>query len=160
MVMAQARLSFVVEPASLSFKGAGPVWGRVYIHTGDSWFPERGWEDIAVPVAAAWLQAIMNLVRESQSTASVHFMDGPFLAEMSREGDELKVRLIEDLSSGPIVEHEVRVPFQDVIDNALEVSAAILAECRRNGWKDRDTETLQSLQSDLRGALPVPHYHA
>ena len=160
MVMAQARLSFVVEPASLSFKSRGPVWGRVYIHTGDSWFPEKGWEDIAVPVAAAWLQAIMNLVRESQSTASVHFMDGPFYADMSREGDEVKVRLIEDRSSGPIVEHEVGVPFQDVVDNALEVSAAILTECRRNGWKDRDAETLQSLQSDLRGALPVPHYHA
>jgi hypothetical protein len=160
MVMAQERLSFVVEPASLSFEGRGPVWGRVYIHAGDSWFPERGWEDIAVPVAAAWLQAVMNLVRECQSSASVHFMDGPFFAEMSREGDDVTVRLIEDRSSGPIVEHNVRVPFQDVIDNALEVSAAILAECRRNGWKDRDTETLQSLQSDLRGALPVPHYHA
>lgn len=64
---AQARLSFGVEPASLPFEGRGPVWGRVYIHAGDSWFPERRWEDVAVPVAAAWLQAVVNLVRESQS---------------------------------------------------------------------------------------------
>src|SRR5260370_36005403 len=111
MVMAPGGLRFGVGPASLSFKSRGPVWGRVYIHTGASWFPEKGWEDIAVPVAAAWLQASMNLVLESQSTASVHFMDGPFYADMSRECTEMKVRFIEDRSSGRIVEHDVRVPL-------------------------------------------------
>src|SRR5262245_13760143 len=77
----------VFDDELLSRSKSGTAWGRVYFDLGNEAFPDRGWSDMVVAFAEAWLSALIGLARFDKHKERVYFMDGPFAIDITLRGE-------------------------------------------------------------------------
>lgn len=67
------HLKIVVdEPLTLAKSGA--IWGAVYFQNGEKFFPERGWDDMAVAFLTGWVEALVRIATGSSRDETVFFL--------------------------------------------------------------------------------------
>ena len=109
--------------------------------------------DIIVVILGWWAAAVLRLLRNSNGSERVHFMDGPYAIEISKsELGRLHLRMF----AGPGGGREVATGEADVTRFATELSGQsrkLLNECKARGWWSADADELtlqlQSLDREL-----------
>src|SRR5204862_8332605 len=73
------------NPQSIRPGRKGPPTAEIWVVLGGMPFPEPHWNDFAVVIIEAWIVGALRLLRGS-GLERVHFMDGPYLVEMTSAG--------------------------------------------------------------------------
>lgn len=152
--MSQMSTILIITPSSFNRSSLGSVSGEIYLQMGNSFFPEKHWSDLVVPVAAEWVRATANIIFGNSTWEEVFFMDGPFSVKLAIETDN-SIRL--DLL-GPQrypVGHTV-IDAADLFRSVQRAGRAVLDECQRRGWNSTDLEKLAQQLSDARIRLRTP----
>ena len=137
-----------IDCSSLERSRAGLITGELSLKFGETWFPERQWNDFPVVVLEWWLVALRDL---RKGAAELRFMDGPFLVKTSLQRQQIcKLEGIEDGQARQIdVESEVSV--RRVYESIIRAAQLICTACVERGWSNDDD--VQRLQSTLRKAV-------
>jgi hypothetical protein len=121
----------VFDDELLSVSKSGSVWGRIYFDLGDRAFPDKGWSDLAVAVATAWLEALIQLTSAATRRERVHFMDGPLAVDVSLSSSG-SVNL--DFIHNDTIRHSAVARIDELLQNAVSSGDALLAICKHHGW--------------------------
>ena len=73
----------VTDPATLRSSGVGPVSGELWLSVDGVPFPAAGWNDLVLVVLKAWAESLLSLRGTIDTSATVHFMEGPYVVELS-----------------------------------------------------------------------------
>jgi hypothetical protein len=139
----------VLDDDSLERAQSGTVWGRVYFETGDEFFPERGWTDMAIAFLNAWLAALLRIASGSVQQERVCFMDGPFELVLSATNSGLvDVGLIHKEDIVRTTKAAIKELLQDAVLNGKN----LLRTCDQRGWQDQDRDIRTLAEMTLRGA--------
>lgn len=144
-------LVVVIEEDSLRFSSEGVVTGSVCLRCGDSYFPEKTWDDFVAVVLGWWLEAAIDLGGLECGSREICFMDGPFCAELALYGvDEFQFRLVDGRQR-----QSPQIAFEG-ISNAAVFRESLIASSRRllevaeaRGFNSEETEQLRSLTASL-----------
>jgi hypothetical protein len=148
--MTDARI--VVEPNSTRLGHKGPVTGVVWLAIGDTAFPSRDWHDFVVVVLEWWTYAVLQLLRGISKHEVIHFMEGPYLVELSiGAGQAWSVDLFE---TGQHVGRWDIAP-RVLVQSLLSASESVLETCRRETMWSNDAEKLATSMSSLKDELPA-----
>ena len=143
-------MRLVVDPKTLRGGIRGPATGSIWIVVGRLAFPLQDWNDFVVVILEAWTAALVRLLRGVRERERVHFMEGPYLVEVSlRSPGVVHIRAIERGA------HEQERASEDVrtldfIDALLVCAEEILAACRQKGCWSVDAAKLQAAMPMLR----------
>jgi hypothetical protein len=148
-----SELLFVTETASFNRSSLGTISGVVAFRVADEFFPATGWNDLAVAVTTAWLEALVRIAREETRSERVRFMDGPFWADLLRAENGIVVDLVESRLMGDVSRYHMSVNLRDVLSNAVSTAAEMLHECRVRGWEDADLVKLDQMKQEARKML-------
>ena len=144
--MSKARL--VVDPASIRTRGAGPATGSVWLALEEVAFPSKDWNDFIVVILEAWVGAVLRLLEGSSRNEIVHFMDGPYLVELSRTSAAiLRLRAVENSYHEKASTDVEALPL---VESLLNGSEGVLAVCRGEQCWSADAEKLAESLPSLR----------
>src|SRR5262245_60597798 len=145
------KVRIVVDAKSIRPGSAGPATGNIWIMLGQLAFPFQNWNDFVVVILEAWASAVVRMLRGVSEHERVHFMDGPYVVEVSSASEDvLRLRAIErarqELERGC---EDARA--LDFIDGLLACSEEVLAACRQKGCWSVDADKLEATLPLLRG---------
>lgn len=127
----------------------GPATAGIWLTFGDSAFPQRMWTDFIVKVLAWWAHSLIRVLRGDVLNAKVHFMDGPFLVELSMINSErLTFKMFDDAYGNHLVATG-EAPCRQFLAEIVTQSRLLLAECRSRGWWSSDADILSQCIDDL-----------
>jgi hypothetical protein len=133
------------------------IWGRVYFENGDQFFPEQCWTDMVVAFSRAWLDALIRLATRSSRHEQVRFMDGPFQIDMSAGSKNvLELNLIHKDAA----EQSAKATIEELLQNALSISNALLGICQQRGWPEDDFETKALANTTKQGTAVLANLKA
>jgi hypothetical protein len=121
----------------------GTVSGVVYLRLGSQSFPDRHWNDCPVSIIKLWLEALRAVRAGSAPDAECPFMDGPFLFRIRPASSAWRV---EGVDNDVPVQVELVNP-EELWQSAVAAGNALITECNRRGWRDRDVQDLAHLLS-------------
>jgi hypothetical protein len=111
------------DPSTLRPGSLGPSTGDLWLTLGGAAFPGAQWNDFIVVILGAWCAAVLRVVRPRSRTEQVHFMEGPYVVELSRAGQgELHVRAMQ--RPGGEIAHAV-VSISAHVTNLLEAQIVL-----------------------------------
>ncbi|HTE55958.1 MAG TPA: hypothetical protein VK698_34130 [Kofleriaceae bacterium] len=143
------RAIIVVDAATVRPGRAGPATGSIWVSLGELSFPMEGWNDFVVVILAAWVGAMVRLLRGSTTRERVHFMEGPYFVDVLHPAEgPLRLR-----ATGPPMRAEracVDVEASPLVESLLSGSDAVLGACRAAACWTSDAEELESLLPALR----------
>jgi hypothetical protein len=93
-----------------------------------------------VPILTAFADASRALLAEAPA-ARVHFMDGPYSVELSREAEAWIVRLSDGVHRDRSRQDALVDPAV-LVESVLAASVAVLRACAARRQADRDTRAL------------------
>lgn len=134
-----------VSPEEFRVTGGGSVTGPIWARIAGTDFPEPGWPDFPVALLGGWLTTLAELEADDGGLAMLHFMEGPYRLDVTREGAAWALRAHQD-GAEPVAEvtadslAELRGPLCDAAEQ-------VLAACRARGWRDRDVRHLTGVTS-------------
>ena len=76
------------------FFDAERLFGTLYLAIGEFSFPCVGWTDFAEDILSTWARELLRLSRERPSRFTLHFMDGPYALDISKDGAAKLAELI------------------------------------------------------------------
>lgn len=130
----------VFDDELLNCSKSGTVWGRIYFDVGDSSFPDKGWSDMAVAVASAWLSGLIEVASIDSQKDRVYFMDGPASVEVTLGRNGL-VNL--DFLHKDSVKYSAKESLDGLLQDAIFAGDHLLTICKNHGWYGiSDTEKL------------------
>jgi len=136
----------------------GSITGVIHLDFGGVCFPEQGWDDFAVVICGWWLEALIALYREESAVAECHFMDGPYVFEVS-PGERARWNIVcaqDDTLFGDgklSVVHRHQVEAAECLGSLIQISRDLLAACESQGWNNADIQLLRSLAEAAEGVL-------
>jgi len=145
-------ITLEIDTESFSRSSLGVISGVIAIRIGDESFPAIDWDDLIVPVAIAWLEAILRIVGHLSKSERIWFMDGPFWVDLIDSEYDVRLFAVEDRSSGNLIRHDVGVDLHDLLANVANTAGQIIHECRLRGWNDSDLVKLEQLKQQARRA--------
>jgi len=141
----------VVEPASLIRAATGGTTGRLSLRLGETWVPDRQWQDFPLVALGWWLGELVRPLSALGSSARCRFMEGPFAFRVVRNAGGWFVALVEGNREQP----EVQVDGEALVRSMSEAAKRLLAECDRRGWADTDIDTLRVANETVIGYRTV-----
>jgi hypothetical protein len=137
----------VFDPATIE-QGTGPsrsITGVLYLDFGAACFPVERWNDFAVVITSAWLEAVQRLEKGIDHEVLVHFMEGPYQVAATRlSGDQIRFRCIERRLRGEHVQHEELVKLGELGEQVRRVARQVASACVRAGMQSTDLDKLKS----------------
>ncbi|HTU32709.1 MAG TPA: hypothetical protein VMF66_02780 [Candidatus Acidoferrum sp.] len=112
---------------------SGAIWGRIYFDIDGEPFPDRGWSDLVVPIADAWLEALLKMTSGTMARAKVHFMDGPFYVTIA-----LAAPGIASLSfvHRGVIKRSLTSSLDVLLQDAIASGEQLLRICGEHDWSD------------------------
>ena len=103
----------------------------------------KSWNDFVVVILAAWVGALVRLLRGSTTRERVHFMEGPYFVDVhwAAEGP---LRL-HALGPGRAKNAAVEVEAVSFVESLLTGSKVVLVACRTGGCWTSDADELEEL---------------
>ena len=121
---------------------SGLVTAGIWLKVNEVDFPAKGWGDFAVVVLAAWVDAVERLLRGASTHEQVHFMDGPYMVEItSARSGGWRLVLIEERQSGRRTQSATIDP-RPLVESIVQASEALLIVCRERSWETTDSVRL------------------
>ena len=78
------------------FFDAERLFGTLYLAIGEFAFPCVGWTDFAEDILSAWARELLRQSGGRPSRFTLHFMDGPYALDISKDGaEDLAVRCMD-----------------------------------------------------------------
>ncbi len=136
-----ARLTVIVEPATLRSDSQGSITGGLSVAIEDLVFPEASWSDYPVIVLAWWARECPNVV--DRELATFAFMDGSlaFWVRPRTEGDAVVEFTREGDAAGSVFASATVEP-RSVVEAVLNAGRGVLAACREKSWTNPDLDEL------------------
>jgi hypothetical protein len=145
---APRRARIVVEPISLRPRSVGPATGEIWLEVGPTAFPGKGWNDFILLVLGGWLESARRLADGRSEHEAVHFIEGPFCAELEAPSSaEWTVRLV-DRASDKKPSRE-RIDPESLIRSLIDAVDAVIGA---SASRDVPSELIARLVAD-RAAL-------
>lgn len=142
-----SAVRILVDCRSLERGSRGPIWGRVCVCIGNTFFPEGNWTDIAAAFCLAWLRQIHRLASRDDTSGSVFFMDGPFRVDFNRSSaDSIELRFV-DFRRGDSVEYRCECATEALLQDAASCAQFLVKAADEKGWSD-DLD-IKSLRAEL-----------
>ena len=138
------NVRIVVDAKTIRSGSAGPVTGNVWIMLGHLAFPFQNWNDFVVVILEAWAAAVVRMLRGVSEHERVHFMDGPYVVEVSCVSEGvLRLRAIER------ARQELERACEDTraldfINGLLDCAEEVLAACRQGDCWSIDADKLEA----------------
>jgi hypothetical protein len=129
-----------LDLSSLKASSNGTVTGEIWFDE-DFAFPEAGWSDFPIEVLTWWLELLAKLASGQLSSGQVSFMDGPYRVRAAVAGDMLRLDFLSEhlrVSGGSRV-----TSFANTVKHSIDITAALLDECRRRKWTSPEIDNLQ-----------------
>lgn len=124
------------------------ITGLVFFDFGGTSFPEEGWNDFPVIVAAWWLEAIDKLKRGPRENIKFCFMDGPYWITASLGvGNAVLLRCVEDRRGAGVV-HEEQVTLASLAAQVNSFAQQVVSACARRGLESSDVTSLRKDSSE------------
>jgi hypothetical protein len=140
----------IVNPETLGRTASGGVTGVLYLRTDRRCFPGEDWNDFVVVVLSWWNLALLQCIRAEATSFEIRFMEGPFLVELQRTGEQTcRLALTRDGATLEVYE-EIEMDTLALAQSAVRASDQILAVCQQRGWTSRDVEELVRTVNELR----------
>jgi Immunity protein 31 len=138
------EVQLIVDTKSLRRSQAGSVFGTIFLRVANDCFPAPGWTDLATAFVGAWLDALVKIASESSRDEAVYLMDGPYsIVLYARAPQLLTVRCFRN-GTGPELALSATADVAGLLENAIAVGTAIVAEYRNRNWSDGDEAALVS----------------
>jgi hypothetical protein len=135
--------------------GSGLVWAEITLQVDGEYFPDPEWTDFIVVVLGWWCGALVEILRGAQGPIDVHFMEGPYLAELRQlSGQSLRLTLVEDAVTRRVV-REDDVDLAPLVQSVLSAADQILTECEQREWWSADETNLAAVRDNLRDEARV-----
>jgi hypothetical protein len=113
-------------------------------------FPFQNWNDFVVVILEAWAAAVVRMLRGVSEHERVHFMDGPYVVEVSRASEGvLRLRAIERARQEQEITCEDTQAL-DFINGLLACAEEVLAACRQRSCWSVDADKLEAILPVLR----------
>jgi hypothetical protein len=141
-------LSLFTDPASFAMSSAGSISGVLSLRLCDEFFPEERWNDLVLPICGSWLESLIRIVRNETQSATVRFMDGPFLARLVSSQDSIAIDLVESRLKGDVVKYHTLVNTRALLESTILTASKILKECDLRGWCNPDITWLRRLLTE------------
>jgi hypothetical protein len=146
-------ISIHVETASLRIRANGPATANMWLVINGREFPAHGWNDFVVVVLGWWATALLEVLRNPRTLATIHFMEGPYAVKvcMSPSG-LLQLCAVEGSNRNievAVGEGEIHAFISGVISQSHEV----LDLCRREVAWSNDAAILESSVDSLEKEL-------
>ena len=133
MTSAQNVVLFV-DTTSLYKGDTSPIWGRVHLLVNGVAFPDAGWTDIAVGLAACWVQAVYRLSAGNTDQELVHFFDGPFAVRLKmNDTGGVQVDCVDGHEPETIV-RSATTSITDLVRNAESMGRDVIDAAEANKW--------------------------
>lgn len=136
-------IELIAEPQSLNGGDTGSIWGKVYFRVGESYFPQKGWDDMAVAFARAWLNQLLAMAREELTTTSVSFYDGPWRVDLKQVNGQLTANFLHKQTEL----YTLPVRLESLLENARSIAIALVTEATARGWHDNDVSAIETALS-------------
>jgi hypothetical protein len=132
------------EIDSIAMSPRGTVTGNVWLIVDGKDFPAHQWNDFIVVILGWWAAALLRLLQNSRKYELIHFMDGPYVVEVSYPpGGLLHFRALVDghrLAEKSRGQQSAETFLAELVSH----SGKVLHWCRQhNGWSD-DAERLNT----------------
>lgn len=132
----------VIDLSSLKVRSPGPAIAGVWLTFGEAALPSQGWTDFVVVILGWWADALLKILKDKTLHAIVHFMDGPFMVEVSMaESGRLSFKMLDD-SAGSRVVAAGGAPLKQFLAEVAEQSRLVLKECESRKWWSTDADFL------------------
>lgn len=131
-----------LEPSSFHRTASGVISGVIYLGLDGFEFPDRGWNDMPIALLERWVDEFRKLSRGLTASVECHFMDGPFLFRLERQGNQVRVRCFRNAKRLE-QEGENFVTTLQMFEAGLVVAVReVLDACRKRGWTSEELDRL------------------
>jgi hypothetical protein len=132
-------IQLVIDCQQFERTNSGGVFGPIHLQMDEYSFPRKEWTDFVLAFVRAWIEALIDIGMNSTDRAQVWFMDGPFTVDISR-GDQafVEILLLQSSREGNVVLKSIEAGLFPLLQNAKDISEAVLLECSRRGWSSND----------------------
>jgi hypothetical protein len=149
--MTKARI--VVDAATLTPGSIGPATGTVWLDVEGVAFPSEKWNDFVVVVLGWWAAAVLRALRGEIGPHEVHFMDGPYLVELTAASrSDWRLALI-DTGETRRLRRQYSVTPRQLVESIIIGSDSILRASRAAGHWSTDATKLEEATAGLRNEL-------
>lgn len=140
----------VVDLPSVKWRTSGPSTGDVWLVFGTVEVPARGWNDFALVILAAWLDALTRLLATQSAHERVLFMEGPYSVELTRlETGAFHLLALERRATQL---GTIEVDETPLVDESVAAAESILEASARAHHRSSDVEALEAALAALREA--------
>lgn len=136
----------VIDPRSFEGGSGAPISGIIYVELDGNAFPDGRWSDFPAVILGWWLDGMIRLRSRSAHTATLAFMDGPYLIELDGRS-QTRWRAVAKRSAAHstiVLESEVSGP--QLIESIVRATDMVLSECDRRNWRGGDIEDLRGVR--------------
>ncbi|KKL25974.1 hypothetical protein LCGC14_2399930 [marine sediment metagenome] len=123
-------LDIVVVPDTFQQIGDNQVVGIVYWDAEGHEFPEKCWNDSVVVIVLWWVESLLQLLRGSEETVELRFMEGPFWVRLTRAGQAGILLQFVDGRHGRDVKYEKRESKKAVLRAIIDAAKATVGTCK------------------------------
>ena len=93
--MTSESIDIHLDIGNMEVTRAGAVSCTLYLEIGNTFFPEKGWTDLASKLVPVWSEQLAVLLNSDIGVVDCHFMEGPFFFYVSTDGDrDLTIELV------------------------------------------------------------------
>jgi hypothetical protein len=140
----------ITDPTTLRSSGVGPVSGELWLSVDGVPFPAAGWNDLVLVVLKAWAEALLSLRGTIDTSATVHFMEGPYVVEFSNAPTGLIDLQAGERDHPPTL--SAVIPLSTLAGSVAAEGSALLDACRERGLWTSDANALDGLLTALRSS--------
>jgi hypothetical protein len=144
------RNLFVVDRTVFKRNRSGTVSAHISINFSGEMFPTSGWNDFAVVIITAAIQSLLRLAKGESVDEQVHFMEGPFVLQLTLlDSATVRMRGIKE-SSRRVVQNEQVITLIELAFDLCHAAENLLAWCSSENWTSTDEKRLESCLSELK----------
>ena len=135
-------LSINLEEKSFAIDSKGLVTGRIRFLVDQNAFPDSEWNDFVLIILEWWLQSVISLSLDSEGTAELRFMDGPFYVTVKREGNEMALDFIDNMNHNTMF--QASCSFDSFKNMIINTAAKAIKEVKFQKWESEDAQKLNN----------------
>ena len=121
------------------------ITGQIWIDLNDSEFPSKYWSEFPIIILNWWLENLILLTNNNQTSCMCNFMDGPYSFEVIVESDsKWKIYFMKSDSKEDFCQFQMYLQPQELLGEILESEKNIIEFCKRNDWESKEIENLRN----------------
>ena len=149
---------FDINISQESFKKRDGRFGNISVRIGDYNFPSENWTDFGTDIIYWWMEAITNLITETDRTVQCKFMDGNYRFDVQSTNDKKiwKVSFIKEYADSEETKTESEVDPEQMIEVLVRVAKRFEELERERGdeksasnYNKRITHLIDSMKQNL-----------